>query len=192
MGAPADFAEMQASGRFTPKQLASAQTETNLRQQYIDQQAQPVSTKFGQGVGNALTSIGSGVAAIPKLAAGIARDVGFGGGHDVAAITRNPPAGIANSTNPTGIVSALEGSSQAATGLLGIGADLGQGQRARMVKSQERRKTRSRLSELEAKLFSRLTQFRGMPRLRQAAVFKTLLPLLQEGQPHRSRHQIRT
>jgi hypothetical protein len=52
IGSPADFIGMEASGKFTPGQLTRAQTESSLRQTYIQQQAQTL----GQKAGSALSS----------------------------------------------------------------------------------------------------------------------------------------
>ena len=122
MGSPADWTEMQASGRFTPEQIQRAQTETSLRQNYLDQTAQAPLTQAAQGAWSALKNIGSSIASIPKLA-----------------------AGVANYTNPTGFVSSLEGGSQASTGLLGVAADLGQGVKSAYGQVTRAPQTRSRI-----------------------------------------------
>lgn len=62
MGAPTDWAEMEASGKISPQQIQSAQTETSLRQTYIDQQSHPFAN-LASGAENLAKS----VAVVPRV-----------------------------------------------------------------------------------------------------------------------------
>lgn len=62
MASPTDITEMQASGKFTPEQIQSVQTETALRQQYIDEGAHPFANLADKAAG-----LAKNVTVLPRL-----------------------------------------------------------------------------------------------------------------------------
>jgi hypothetical protein len=110
---PADLTEMQSSGKFTPQQLQRVNTESQLRQAYADQQAQT----FGQKAKAVASSTASGLGSMAQ---------------DVLVVPRIAQAAGELSVNNPGVMptanriaaSALEGGSEAATGILGLAGGL--------------------------------------------------------------------
>ena len=107
IGSGADFAQMAASGKFTPAQLQYAQTKSALRTQYIQEQAAK-----GLGIGDFFSGIGSGVGSLFTLPGRVAQDIGT---------ASTLPAGEAAKRIASSLV---EAGSQVGTGTLGLAKGL--------------------------------------------------------------------